>query len=65
MIKVTERALEFATKTCDVIRVIREVNDGNDGDLPITARENLIKVRMILKSALKQIDEIFGVQEVD
>jgi len=62
MIKVTERALEFAIKTSDVIRVIREVNDG---DLHPTAKENLIKTRKILKSALKQIDEIFGVQEVD
>ncbi len=61
MIKISERALEFAKMTADVIKVIRESNNG----LPAIAKENLLKTRMILKSALKQIDEIFDVEEVE
>ena len=61
MIVLTERVLEFAKKTADGIRVIRE---SNNRDLPTKARDNLLKVRILLKSSLKQIDEIFEVEEL-
>jgi len=61
MTTLSERALEFAVKLNQTLKLIQEYYNG---DLPVTARENLLKVRAILKGNLKRIDEIFGVEEL-
>jgi len=61
MIAVTERAIDFAVKLQSVLGTIKDLNNG---DLPIMAKRNLLNVRAILKDCMKQIDEIFGVEEL-
>jgi|GEM_PF-4476707 len=61
MIAVTERAIDFAVKLQSVLGTIKDLNNG---DLPIMAKRNLLNVREILNDCMKQIDEIFGVEEL-